>query len=179
MITKIRSFRARLAALMIPLAANSALAAGAVVAYGVVLPDAAQAMCRAYGPQPGVYHNVDPNTREITRFVLDYRCNDTIALPVDATPAEREAARRRIGAHWTVRLWGQCHPHDCDWGTTAARSMPVGGVENLLASYDQGFAKRRVVLRKQGGRVQLILTSRYDDGRPPRKTSSFFTRVGG
>lgn len=179
MTTAISMLGARLAALALPLAANAALAAAAVVAHGVVFPDEAQALCRAYGPQPGVYQNVDRNTREITRFRLDYRCNDTIAIPVDATPAEREAARRRLGASWTVHLWGKCHPRDCDWGATAARTMPVGGVENLLANYDQGFAERRVVLREHRGRVQLILTSRYRDGRPLRKTSAFFARVGG
>ncbi len=154
------------------------VAAVAVSAYWVAGSNDAQASCRAYGPQPGMYVNVDPNTREITRFRLNFSCNDVIAIPADATPAEREAIRRRAGARWSLQMWGKCHPRDCAWGTAAARPAPSGSVENLLARYNQGFAQRRVVLRLYASRVQLIVTSRYRDGRPTRKTSSFFRRTG-
>ena len=138
----------------------------------------AQALCAAYGPQSGFWVNVDPNTREITRIRIHYSCNDTLAIPADATPAERDALRSRLGQAWTVRLWGKCHPRDCSWGGANAEAMPVGGMENIIARYDQGFASRRVVMRMRGERMQLILTSTYRDGRPTRKTSSWFYRTG-
>ena len=55
--------------------------------------------------------------------------------------------------------------------------MPAGNAENIVAHYDQGFATRRVVMRMRGDRLQLILTSTYRDGRPRRKTSSWFYRA--
>ncbi len=153
--------------------------AAVVTAVNVFNIGDAQALCRAYGPQSGSWVNTDRNTREITRLRINYSCNDTAAIPVDATPAERAEILSRVGANWTVRLWGKCHPRDCSWGSASARPMPSGGIQNLYAAYNQGFATRRIVMRQQGNRLQLILTSAYRDGRPTRKTSSWFFRTGG
>lgn len=160
-------------------AAVSKFVAAAAVATTLAAFDAtpAQAMCRAYGPPSGSWVNVDPDTREITRIRINYSCNDTLAIPADATPEEVERLRDRLGQHWSVQMWGKCHPRDCAWGGASAEPMPVGGAQNIVARYDQGFAKRRAVMRMNGGRMQLILTSTYNDGRPTRKTSSWFVRA--
>ena len=152
-------------------------AAVTVASYGLIVANDAQAACRAYGPQPGLYVNVDRNTQEVTRFRLTYTCNDAIAIPADATPAEREAILQRSGESWSLQMWGKCHPRDCAWGATTARPSPVGRVQNLSASYNQGFVRRFIVLRPNGSRVQLVLSSRYRDGRAARNTSSFFRRA--
>lgn len=137
----------------------------------------AEAMCRAYGPPAGNWVNADPGTREITRIRISYSCNDTLAIPADATPEEVTELRARLGQDWSVQMWGKCHPNDCAWGGTSAEPMPIGGAQNIVARYDQGFAKRRAVMRMNGSRMQLILTSTYNDGRPTRKTSSWFVRA--
>ncbi len=152
-------------------------AAAVVTTLAAVDATPAQAMCRAYGPPSGAWVNVDPGTREITRIRINYSCNDTLAIPADATPEEIAELRSRLGQHWSVQMWGKCHPRDCAWGGASAEPMPVGGIQNIVARYDQGFAKRRAVMRMKGSRMQLILTSTYNDGRPTRKTSSWFVRA--
>lgn len=152
-------------------------AAAMVTAVNAFDAGPAEASCLAYGPRSGSWVNVDPNTREITRIRIQFKCNDVLAIPEGATPAQVAELRSRLGRKWTVRLWGKCHPRDCSWGGANAEPMPVGGAENLLARYDQGFATRRAVMRMNGSRMQLILTSTYRDGRAPRKTSSWFYRA--
>ncbi len=157
--------------------AKLAMVAAIVIAATTLDPAPAEAMCRAYGPPSGSWVNVDPETREITRIRINYSCNDTLAIPADATPEEIAERRARLGQNWSVQMWGKCHPRDCAWGGASAEPMPIGGIQNIVARYDQGFAKRRAVMRMNGSRMQLILTSTYNDGRPTRKTSSWFTRV--
>ena len=154
-----------------------AAVATVATAVNVIDSDKAHSMCLAYGPQAGTWMNVDPNTREITRIRINYSCNDTIARGT-GTPRQPETPQRRLSASWTVSLWGKCHPRDCAWGGAPAEAMPVGNAENIVAHYDQGFATRRAVMRMRDGRLQLILTSTYRDGRPTRKTGSWFYRVG-
>ena len=134
----------------------------------------AEASCRANGPTPGTWINVNQRTRGVRRFYLGFECNDFVRIPSDATPAERARLLSQVGPRWTVHLWGKCHPRDCHWGARRAIPMPTNGFQNLVAHYNQGFATRRVVMRKRGNRVQLIMSSRYRDGRASRKTSEWF-----
>ena len=115
----------------------------------------AHAVC-GYGPTSGLWVNADRSTREITRLRIHGNC------------------RSSAGAFPQIELWGKCQPSDCAWGIVDAEQMPIGSMENLVAQYDQGFATRRVVVRMRGTRMQLILTSTFRDGRPMRKTSSWF-----
>ncbi|WP_071673291.1 hypothetical protein [Nioella nitratireducens] len=129
--------------------------------------DRAEATCVAPGIASGRYENVDPNTRSITTANLQFVCGSrhidngdgTYTLIHDADP------------HWTLRLWGACHPSDCDWGTTRGQTDRVGRV---LATYDQGFARRSVaVVPSRGNLVQLVVTSHYTDGRATRTWSEY------
>jgi hypothetical protein len=49
------------------------------------------------GSLPGLWRNHDPNTGGITRVDLS-----------------------QSGSAVQIRMWGRCHPADCDWGQPAA-----------------------------------------------------------
>jgi hypothetical protein len=56
-----------------------------------------------------------------------------------------------------IRVFGQCHPRDCDWGWSDATlySPNPGGnpwqdASTLSARYDQGFSHRQIILRTDG-----------------------------
>lgn len=134
----------------------------------------AMALCRVDGPTPGTWINVDQNTGGIRRFYIGYSCNDVIAIPSDASPEDRARSGRSQTSGWKVAMWGKCHPRDCAWGMVPARQVRVGSRNNLVASYDQGFATRHIVIRQRGARLQLVMSSRYRDGRPTRNTSEWF-----
>jgi hypothetical protein len=49
----------------------------------------------------------------------------------------------------TVRIWGKCHPTDCDWGVADATPFrssvaPGSGVTSLEATFKPGFAEKKV-----------------------------------
>ncbi len=141
----------------------SALALTAIAA--VSGADRANATCAAPSLGEGRYENVNPNTRSITAASLEFVCGSrqidngdgTATLIHDGDP------------HWNLRLWGSCHPSDCDWGVTRGDRDTVG---RILGAYDQGFARRNVAVVPEGpGRIQLIVTSHYSDGRATRTWS--------
>lgn len=42
------------------------------------------------------------------------------------------------GPPWYMRIFGKCHPTDCDWGQVGAQRLSTG---HIYATYDQGFAR--------------------------------------
>ena len=48
------------------------------------------------------------------------------------------------GNHVSVRIYGDCHPTECNWGLVEARSYTAnphsGDVTSLSASFNSGFA---------------------------------------
>lgn len=68
-----------------------------------------------------------------------------------------------------VRVFGQCHPSDCDWGEVQAHSYfdaaSSNHVKSVMAVFDQGFAKRTIVLRERNGeRLQFEILTDFNDG---------------
>ena len=68
-----------------------------------------------------------------------------------------------------VRVFGQCHPVDCDWGEVDAHSYFDGAgsdhVKSVLAVFDQGFAKRVIVLRERmGDKLSFEILTDFTDG---------------
>jgi hypothetical protein len=90
----------------------------------------AHSMCLAQ-PEAGKWRNTDPNTRSISRIELRFVCQDQILNGQPYPP----------GPPWYVRVFGKCHPTDCDWGEIGAQRLGSGQV---FAYYDQGFARRYV-----------------------------------
>lgn len=144
------------------------ISALAVSALGVfATAGMSSASCVAPEIANGRYENVDPDTRSITALSLEFVCGASYVENADGT------ATLAYGGdpHWNVRLWGSCHPTDCDWGN-ARGTTDAGG--RILTSYDQGFANRRVrIVPAASGLVQLVVTSHYTDGRPTRTWSEY------
>ncbi|MBF9033787.1 hypothetical protein HKCCE2091_06000 [Rhodobacterales bacterium HKCCE2091] len=142
-------------------------AALAAVLSLAVLADRAEALCVAPSIESGRYVNVDPAARSITNVDLEFVCGNRTIHNDDGT-----ATLIHDGdPHWTLSLWGSCHPTDCAWGATRGEGDSVGRV---LAGYDQGFARRSVVVSEERpGLIRVGVTSWYTDGRPTRTTWDF------
>ena len=68
------------------------------------------------------------------------------------------------GNHVSVRIYGNCHPTECNWGQVQAQgyaSSPGSGeVTSLSASFNSGFARKQILFResKQGELLIEVLT---------------------
>lgn len=129
--------------------------------------DRAAASCVTPDIESGRYVNVDPNTRSITTAELTFVCGARYVDNGDGTGAVIHGG----DPHWRVRLWGSCHPTDCDWGETRGAS-PVSG--RITASYDQGFARRAISIAEiSGDRIRLVVSSDYTDDRESRSWTEY------
>ncbi len=95
----------------------------------------------------GSWKNIDPWTKGVTR--------------IDVTPAGPE--------HVYVRVWGECHPTDCDWGSRPAREFTAGvgsdDVRTLVAEFNPGFAEEMVILRRApSGDLRFEVLTHFTDG---------------
>jgi len=129
---------------------RSLAVAAAIAVASLATATSASALC--IDPfQRGTWVNVDPNTRGITRAIIEFTCVDVITPGVPPPPS------------WHVTLFGQCHPFDCPWGRVPGRSGAGGAI---LASYDQGFATRAVRITRVGTRLNVrVATDFRDPGR--------------
>lgn len=127
--------------------------AAAFLTFGLMAATpSAQALC-IDPPEDGLWVNVNPNTRGITRAVVEFHCIDVI-FPGHPIPPS-----------WYVTLWGKCHPTDCPWGRVPATSRRVGGRTVIIARYNQGFAKRLVTIRHipRGNRLRIHIRTNFVD----------------
>jgi hypothetical protein len=140
--------------------------AAAFLTFGLMAATpSAKALC-IDPPHDGLWVNVDPNTRGITRAVVEFTCVDVI-FPGHPIPPS-----------WHVTLWGKCHPFDCPWGRVPATS--AGSPTNLVitARYNQGFARRRVTITHIRRRDRLRIRIRTDFRDPGRRdyTATYIMR---
>jgi hypothetical protein len=105
----------------------------------------------------GHWKNIDANTRGITR----------IKINVD-------------GENVKVRAFGSCSPSDCDWGwtngmplTDAVGDAPTSA-KRVMAKWDQGFAKRTMIINREGDTLIAQMTTVYSDGRSDRFNTYVF-----
>ena len=102
-----------------------------------------------YGDFTGNWRNDDAGTRDITR--------------VRVTPS---------GGGLSVRVWGQCHPTDCDWGTANAvpygpsvSANPAVSATDIIVEFSPGFAKTTLILTdRPGDRLSYAIFTRFTDG---------------
>jgi hypothetical protein len=88
----------------------------------------AHALC-AEQPMVGNWHNIDSNTRSVTRVDVGFNCGDVVLCDENGCTGGE--------SYFTVHAFGKCHPTDCDWGTR--RTKPMGdGWER--ATYTYGWA---------------------------------------
>jgi len=68
----------------------------------------------------------------------------------------------------SVRLYGKCHPSECDWGMVEGHSYapdPASSdVEAVSASFAAGFARREVIFRREPDGLGFELLTNFTDG---------------
>jgi hypothetical protein len=100
----------------------------------VVRSEPAAAACSGdHVPEQGTWVNADPNANGISRIQLE-GCQPLTVCDGGTCSSVSDAG-------WAVRVWGKCHPTDCDWDWSNAERIQTGQIH---AHYDQGFAKRDV-----------------------------------
>lgn len=145
------------------------LAVGFTGAFAVTSSAPAHALCVS-SPLAGSWRNINPNTRSITRVTVTQGCGDQVLCDTDGHCSTS-------GGGYGVRVWGKCHPTDCDWGSRSAVSRGNGWI---LATYRRSYATSYVWLKvyKRGGTNQLRVNVRTDftaaDGRTDYTTDEWF-----
>ena len=102
----------------------------------------------------GTWKNIDPNTKGVTKII-----------------AETTGAA-------SIRTYGQCSPVDCDWGTSAAFSLPSIYPYEYYVSYNDAAAKRYMYFDLDCTDTYLTvkLVSNYHDNRPTRTDTYKFKK---
>jgi hypothetical protein len=74
------------------------------------------------------------------------------------------------GSRVNVTVFGQCEPTNCNWGTVSGATYapnvggdPVNDATAATAYYQQGFAKRYVILRQRGQYLTYEIFSSFED----------------
>jgi len=103
------------------------------VAWTVASAPPAHALCAAPAME-GDWHNIDVNTRSMTRVVVGFNCGDQVLCDTDGHCTGGES-------YFTLRPFGKCSPTDCDWGTRPAQAMSDGWQK---AVYSYSWATKSV-----------------------------------
>lgn len=86
----------------------------------------------------GAWHNIDGNTRSITRASLRMvDCGDQVLCDENGNCTNTQTK-------FAVQLFGKCHPQDCDWGQVVGPQRNDGWVQ---VTYDFGFKTSYVWLK--------------------------------
>jgi len=86
----------------------------------------------------------------------------------DASGISHVAISPAGGNHLSVRVYGDCHPTECDWGMAAAQSYSSdphsGDVTSISTNFNSGFAHRQIIFRRgpYGGLDFQMLTDFSD-----------------
>lgn len=81
-----------------------------------------------------------------------------------------------------IRAFGQCHPHDCDWGTTELRLVVENQYSNhptfAIARWDKDFAEKALILHLTDNAltVEQYTVFTDDSGRSNYRNVSKFRR---
>jgi hypothetical protein len=98
-------------------------------------PTARASLCSA--PLVGDWHNIDANTNSMTRALVDFTCSDVVLCPVGQPCTGGDS-------YYSMRVFGKCHPTDCDWGRLRAYDMGDGWIRSI---YSFGFKTSHVWLK--------------------------------
>ena len=102
----------------------------------------------------GLWVNEDNQTRAITKCKISYKKNSFV-----------------------VRMWGACHPQDCDWGENVANDVQKG-TNNFQLLWDQEFAESAITYELIDGKLKLTQVRRYKDnsGRKDNTLIEYFIK---
>ena len=117
-------------------------------------------------PEDGAWRNIDDDTRSITRVQIRFVCQDVILNGEPYPP----------GPAWYIRIFGKCHPNDCDWGEKGGTRLTS---DHLFFKYNQGFARRFVYARMSRilpGHLWIYTYTQFTDnsGRPDYDIHNWF-----
>lgn len=123
----------------------------------------------------GSWTNPDTNTTGITKAVFGEECRDDSRTTCSGNICRSTSGVKLV---YTARLWGKCHPTDCDWGQ-------VDGVYTsekwLRFTYNQGFANRTVWAQVYSGDqnwLRLIVDTDFvSTSRTDYRFDSWFRRL--
>ncbi|MBH8554479.1 hypothetical protein I8751_19350 [Nostocaceae cyanobacterium CENA357] len=131
------------------------LATGAILSAALLSPALA-----APADFVGTWVNKDANTRGVTRLVIT------------------SAGSNKLN----IRVFGQCHPSDCDWGTKPLLTYGVNVQDTnhsyATANYNKGFANSLLTLNHAGQQVMLQGYTQFLDnsGRQNYYSREYFQR---
>lgn len=76
-----------------------------------------------------------------------------------------------------VRMWGACHPEDCDWGENVLRDLKKGSNKFELL-WDQELAESTITYEIIDGKLKMTHNRRYKDnsGRPDFTLIEYFIK---
>jgi hypothetical protein len=106
--------------------------------------------------EQGSWTNVTPETHGVISIELRFVCQDHV---LDGAPYPP-------GPAWFVHAVGKCAPVDCDWHEVSAQRLATA---QIIAVYDQGFARRYVYLRMSKSQPGLLWAWIYTDFRDPTR----------
>ncbi len=106
--------------------------------------------------EEGSWKNIDQETRGITRVLIRFVCQDQI----------RNGKPYPGGPPFYIHLYGSCSPQDCDWGEVGAVETSDGFI---YGTYDQGFAKRYVYIKKSQNVADGLWMYMYTDFTNPNR----------
>lgn len=87
----------------------------------------------------GIYVNIDPNTRGLTRIILGQNADDSYA----------------------VHPYGRCHPTDCDWGSANTVFNPTPAA---VATFPFSFKVSTIALSTSGAYLRVVVANHFTDG---------------
>lgn len=135
--------------------------------YSVFVTTIASAQC-VLPFEEGAWTNDDPNTGGITRITVGFDCDDVTYCGIDA---DGNVTCEEPSAPFSLHLWGNCSPSDCNWGTSEGNIRYVGSTQWVYSRYDHGFATRFVYIKpstlKPGHLYLWMYTAFVDPGRSP------------
>jgi hypothetical protein len=73
------------------------------------------------------------------------------------------------GNHVNVRVYGDCHPSECNWGLVRAQSYTAsplsGDVTSISANFNSGFARKQIIIRNgEPGALLFEVLTVFIDG---------------
>jgi hypothetical protein len=110
------------------LLAVALMALGLTAVTAAVASSPAFALCAASTLQ-GNWHNIDPNTRAMSRVNVTFTCNDQRICDENGHCTGPDI-------YHSTDAFGKCSPTDCEWGWVRATSQTDGWI---LSTYNFGF----------------------------------------